>query len=212
VAAEEQRAKTPPGSVRCPHCDECFGGRERLTQHVRRECAARAFICETCGKHVRSVKALARHRVVHYPKKLECDFCHRTFHHKETIAKHVRTHMSVRPYQCAYCAKSFKHANILNDHVNVVHLGILKDAFPCVACPRSFCRRSHLERHMRTHTGERPYECDACGAKFASSYNMRAHRASVHKIMPHQCSICAVGVRTRQALADHCLQMHDIYI
>ncbi|MBN3300564.1 early growth response protein 3 [Amia ocellicauda] len=51
--------------------------------------------------------------------------------------------------------------------------------FQCRICMRSFSRSDHLTTHIRTHTGEKPFACEFCGRKFARSDERKRH-AKVH--------------------------------
>ncbi|XP_061524573.1 early growth response protein 1-like [Phycodurus eques] len=54
-----------------------------------------------------------------------------------------------------------------------VHTG--QKPFQCAVCARSFSRSDHLTTHMRTHTGEKPFSCDVCGKRFARSDERKRH-------------------------------------
>ena len=58
-----------------------------------------------------------------------------------------------------------------------IHTG--QKPFKCQICTRSFSRSDHLTTHVRTHTGEKPFSCDVCGRKFARSDEKKRH-AKVH--------------------------------
>lgn len=47
-------------------------------------------------------------------------------------------------------------------------------------CNLNFTRTEHLQRHIRKHTGERPYEC-FCGRYFSRRDNLRQHAQTVHQ-------------------------------
>lgn len=59
-----------------------------------------------------------------------------------------------------------------------VHTG--QKPFQCRICMRSFSRSDHLTTHIRTHTGEKPFACAECGRKFARSDERKRH-AKVHQ-------------------------------
>lgn len=46
-------------------------------------------------------------------------------------------------------------------------------------CEMTFTRSEHLARHVRKHTGERPFPCH-CGKSFSRLDNLRQHAATVH--------------------------------
>ncbi|PLN78039.1 putative C2H2 finger domain protein [Aspergillus taichungensis] len=50
----------------------------------------------------------------------------------------------------------------------------------CVHCGRSFRRTEHLERHVRTHTKEKPYAC-FCGAAFTRRDLLKRHTRISHQ-------------------------------
>ncbi|ODQ83117.1 hypothetical protein BABINDRAFT_159572 [Babjeviella inositovora NRRL Y-12698] len=47
-------------------------------------------------------------------------------------------------------------------------------------CNMTFTRSEHLARHVRKHTGERPYNCTFCGRNFSRLDNLRQHKQTVH--------------------------------
>ncbi|KFQ60090.1 Zinc finger protein CKR1, partial [Pelecanus crispus] len=46
----------------------------------------------------------------------------------------------------------------------------------CADCGKSFPWASHLERHRRVHTGERPFGCPECGETYSQSSHLLQHR------------------------------------
>ena len=65
-----------------------------------------------------------------------------------------------------------------------------KRLLPCDTCGKEFDRPSLLERHIRTHTGERPYVCDFCNKGFSTSSSLNTHRRIHTGEKPHVCKIC----------------------
>ncbi|XP_078087432.1 early growth response protein 1-B-like [Mustelus asterias] len=54
-----------------------------------------------------------------------------------------------------------------------IHTG--QKPFQCRICMRNFSRSDHLTTHIRTHTGEKPFACEICGRKFARSDERKRH-------------------------------------
>ena len=59
-----------------------------------------------------------------------------------------------------------------------IHTG--QKPFQCHICLRCFSRSDHLTTHIRTHTGEKPFACDTCGRRFTRSDERKRHK-KVHE-------------------------------
>ncbi|XP_040887617.1 early growth response protein 1-like [Toxotes jaculatrix] len=82
--------------------------------------------------------------------------------------------LKVKPFPCSVQGCERRFSR--SDELNRhvrIHTG--QKPFQCSICARSFSRSDHLTTHTRTHTGEKPFSCDVCGKRFARSDERKRH-------------------------------------
>ncbi|KAG9266354.1 zinc finger and BTB domain-containing protein 7C isoform X1 [Astyanax mexicanus] len=62
--------------------------------------------------------------------------------------------------------------------------------YMCSICEVRFTRQDKLKIHMRKHTGERPYICLHCNSKFVHNYDLKNHLRIHTGVRPYQCEHC----------------------
>ncbi|KFQ35406.1 Zinc finger protein 40, partial [Merops nubicus] len=96
-----------------------------------------------------------------------------------SISTSNSTQLSIGPVY-----NSAQIASVVNHGVEQI-CNLLKDQKPkklgkyvCEYCNRACAKPSVLQKHIRSHTGERPYPCVTCGFSFKTKSNLYKHKKS----------------------------------
>lgn len=96
---------------------------------------------------------------------------------------------------------------VLSSCASLGSLGRTKSAgkYLCKHCGRDCLKPSVLEKHMRSHTGERPFPCTTCGIAFKTQSNLYKHRRTQTHVnnarLPSE-SDCSSPLEENEKVAD----------
>ncbi|XP_035638330.1 zinc finger protein 711-like [Oncorhynchus keta] len=105
-------------------------------------------------------------------------------------------------HHCKYCDYETAEQGLLNRHLLAVHSKSF--AHVCVECAKGFRHPSELKKHVRTHTGEKPYHCQHCEFRCADQSNLKTHIKSKHGAeLPFKCGHCPQAFPDERELQRH---------
>ncbi|KPJ04908.1 Zinc finger protein 845 [Papilio xuthus] len=175
-------------TIICKECGKAFQSPSQLKAHSLKHSSEKRFYCVECDKSFKSENILKQHlkltarHITPSELRFPCTQCDRRFSIKRDLERHMnRIHLNIKPYKCDLCEKAFNNSWCMKKHRKMTHEGYKRPyIFPCTMCDKIFDRKSILKSHIRTHTGERPFQCTICPATFTQSSSLLTHTKLVH--------------------------------
>jgi len=141
-----------------------------------------SLACDRCGFQCDTTRKLARHRKSHGTlKAFRCAECGYTFNTQERLEFHIeKIHRAERKFKCNECTKKFLSPADVMRHKQRVHENVDIE-YVCKKCGKKTRNEIALKSHMKLHDKNRVFSyCKICNEKLSNPASLKRHIQLIH--------------------------------
>nr|XP_012226934.1 PREDICTED: zinc finger protein 678-like [Linepithema humile]XP_012226935.1 PREDICTED: zinc finger protein 678-like [Linepithema humile] len=220
----ESKTNVDAQSLKCKYCQKQYMKLWHLKNHMRTHKAEQsgAFRCKLCNKSFSVSRLRTKHmKQSHGQGKIADKEEEKSIRNTRSNAEAVNekrseaTHEASEPEPAnddfnasldakdSCGSKTAKNSNQNGKRRSESRVSKIQSALQCKYCKQKFNFPSVLERHMRSHTNERPYVCDVCNKSFKQLGHLSQHSLTHHDYRSFQCRVCGVKFESLDSLKQH---------